>query len=596
MWSLPAIVLAVSVFVWLSSGRWVSTDNAYVKGDRAQIAPELSGIIVEVPVQENQHVSRGQLLFKLDDQSYRLSLAKIDAEIETTRADIRGLRAQWRTKREEIKAAQSQLNYAQQEFERQSDLAERKIASQQKLQETRMGLDVARQRISAAQEDLQRIEAQLAGDPKIRTDDHPRVKQMVAARDEALLQLRRTTIESPLDGIVSKRPVPGSYATAGVPVMVVVADTDLWIEANFKETELTLVRPGQTAIVKVDTYPDAECTGKVASIAQATGAEFAVLPPQNASGNWVKVVQRIPVRIAVTCREGDPPLARRHEHDGRDRHRPQPLDRRPLERARQDLRPVERVGHGQAMTPVDPAVRRRRGLITIVVMMATIMHALDGTIANVALPSIQGSLSATQEQVSWVVTSYIVASAIMTPFAGFSATRFGLRRTLVDLRDRLHHRVDAVRGGPDARPARAVPRPAGRLWRGAGAGLAGHHDGHLSARGAGQGDGDVGRRHHDRSDRRPVARRLADRRVHLALGVLRQPAGRPAVRRRHPDTGARHRTRSAGGRSTCWASSCSPSPSAASSSCSIAASSSTGSIRSRSSSRPWWRASPSRCS
>ena len=308
MWSLPAIVLAVSVFVWLSSGRWVSTDNAYVKGDRVQIAPELSGIIVEVPVQENQHVSRGQLLFKLDDQSYRLSLARIDAEIETTRADIRGLRAQWRTKREEIKAAQSQLNYAQQEFERQSDLAERKIASQQKLQETRMGLDVARQRISAAQEDLQRIEAQLAGDPKIRADDHPRVRQMVASRDEALLQLRRTTIESPLDGIVSKRPVPGSYATAGVPVMVVVADADLWIEANFKETELTLVRPGQTAIVKVDTYPDAECTGKVASISQATGAEFAVLPPQNASGNWVKVVQRIPVRIAVTCREGDPPL------------------------------------------------------------------------------------------------------------------------------------------------------------------------------------------------------------------------------------------------------------------------------------------------
>jgi membrane fusion protein (multidrug efflux system) len=130
----------------------------------------------------------------------------------------------------------------------------------------------------------------------------------MAARDEALLQLRRTTIESPLDGIVSKRPVPGIYATAGVPIMVVVADTDLWIEANFKETELTLVRPGQQAIIKVDTYPDAECTGKVASISQATGAEFAVLPPQNASGNWVKVVQRIPVRIAVACREGDPPL------------------------------------------------------------------------------------------------------------------------------------------------------------------------------------------------------------------------------------------------------------------------------------------------
>jgi membrane fusion protein, multidrug efflux system len=308
MWSLPFIVILATLFVWLSSGRYVSTDNAYVKGDRAQIATELSGIIVEVPVQENQHVSRGQLLFKLDDQSYRAALARIDAEIESARADIRGLRAQWRTKREEIKAASSQLNFAQAEFDRQSDLAEKKIASTQKLQETRMGLEVARQRISAAEEDLLRIEAALAGDPKIHPDDHPKVKQLMAARDEALLQLRRTTIESPLDGIVSKRPVPGSYATAGVPIIVIVADTDLWIEANFKETELTLVRPGQQAIIKVDTYPDAECTGSVASISQATGAEFAVLPPQNASGNWVKVVQRIPVRIAVACREGDPPL------------------------------------------------------------------------------------------------------------------------------------------------------------------------------------------------------------------------------------------------------------------------------------------------
>ena len=130
----------------------------------------------------------------------------------------------------------------------------------------------------------------------------------MAAREEALLQLRRTMIEAPLDGMVSNRPVPGSYATAGVPVMVVVADTDLWIEANYKETELTRVRTGQKAAIHIDTYPDSQCSGTVTSIAQATGAEFAVLPPQNASGNWVKVVQRIPVRVAVTCREGDPPL------------------------------------------------------------------------------------------------------------------------------------------------------------------------------------------------------------------------------------------------------------------------------------------------
>lgn len=308
MWSLPFIVILATLFVWLSSGRYITTDNAYVKGDRAQIATELSGIIVEVPVQENQHVSRGQLLFKLDDQSYRLALVRLESEIETTRADIRGLRAQWRTKREEIKAALSQMTFAQAEFDRQSDLAEKKIASTQKLEETRMGLEVARQRISAAQEDLQRIEAALAGDPKIHADDHPRVKQMMAARDEALLQLRRTTIESPLDGIVSKRPVPGSYATAGVPVMVVVADTDLWIEANFKETELTYVKVGQKATVVLDTYPDTTWEAVVESLSPATGAEFAILPPQNASGNWVKVVQRLPVKLRLLPHVGEPAL------------------------------------------------------------------------------------------------------------------------------------------------------------------------------------------------------------------------------------------------------------------------------------------------
>ena len=308
MWSLPLVAIAVALFAWLNAGRFIGTDNAYVKGDRVYIATEISGPIVEVAVRENQSVSRGQLLFRLDDQPYRTALAKIDAEIEIQRAEIRGLRAQWRTKREEIKAALSQQVYANADYERQRDLAERKFAPAQKLEEARMSLDVARQRISAAEEDLTRIEAALAGDPKIKADDHPKVKQMLAARDEALHNLRRTTIEAPLDGVVSKVLVPGSYAVMGVPSIAVVADRELWIEANFKETELTRVRVGQPVTITVDTYPDMQCTGKVTSLAQSTGAEFAVLPPQNATGNWVKVVQRIPVRTSVNCKEGDPPL------------------------------------------------------------------------------------------------------------------------------------------------------------------------------------------------------------------------------------------------------------------------------------------------
>lgn len=308
MWSLPFLAGAVALFFWLAGGRYVETDNAYVKGDRVYVATELSGPIVEVAVRENQRVSRGQLLYRLDDTAYRLALDKIESDIEIQRAEIRGLRAQWRTKREDIKAALSQQVYAQADYERQKDLAERKFAPAAKLEESRMSAEVARQRIASAEEELQRIEAQLAGDPKIKVDDHPRVKQMLAARDEALLNLRRTTIEAPLDGIVSKVLVPGSYAVTGVPSVAVVADRDLWIEANFKETELTRVRVGQPVTITIDTYPDMKCTGKVTSLAQSTGAEFSVLPPQNATGNWVKVVQRIPLRTSVQCREGDPPL------------------------------------------------------------------------------------------------------------------------------------------------------------------------------------------------------------------------------------------------------------------------------------------------
>ncbi len=308
MWSLPFVAIAGALFAWLTSGRFVETDNAYVKGDRVYIATEIGGPIVQVPISENQHVTKGQLLYKLDDTPYKIQLARIDAEIETARADIRGLKAQWRTKKEEIKSAQSQQVYAQSDFERQKDLAERKYGPMQKMEEARMALDVAARRVSAGDEDLTRIEASLAGDPQIPVDDHPKVKQLLAQRDDALLNIRRTSILAPMDGQVSKVLVPGSYAVMGVPSIAVVADTDLWIEANFKETELTLVRVGQPVTISVDTYPDMQCHGKVTSLAQATGAEFAVLPPQNATGNWVKVVQRIPIRTSVICKDGDPPL------------------------------------------------------------------------------------------------------------------------------------------------------------------------------------------------------------------------------------------------------------------------------------------------
>ncbi len=308
MWSLPLLAVIAGVTFWLLAGRYVGTDNAYVKGDRVLIAPEVAGSIVEVTVEENQRVTRGQLLFRIEDESYKLALMRAEAELETVRAEVRGLRASYRQKREEIKAAKSQETYAAADFDRQRELAERKVVSSQRLDEARRDLDVAHQRIAMLNEELMRLEAALAGNPKIHTDEHPRVRHSQALRDEAELNLRRTRVTAPIDGIAARKPTVGTWAAPGTAAMTIVADTALWIEANFKETDLTRVRPGQPATVHIDTYPSRVWRGTVVSIAQATGAEFAVLPPQNASGNWVKVVQRIPVRIEVKPAPGDPPL------------------------------------------------------------------------------------------------------------------------------------------------------------------------------------------------------------------------------------------------------------------------------------------------
>ncbi|MBV9835134.1 MAG: HlyD family secretion protein [Alphaproteobacteria bacterium] len=308
MWLLPVVAVAIGLWVYLASGRYVGTDNAYVKGDRVLVAPEIAGVVIEVLVQENQPVTKGQLLFRLDDSPYKLALAKAEAELESAIAEIQGLRASWRQKREEVKLSGSQENFAQIEFDRQSDLAQRKIGLGKSMDEARRDIDVARQRTAMLKEELLRIEAALAGDPKIKAEDHPKVRQIKAMRDEAILNLKRTRIESPIAGIAARKPVVGAYASAGTAMMTVVSDTGLWIEANYKETDLARVRPGQRVSFQVDTYPDRTWHGVVTSISQATGAEFAVLPPQNASGNWVKVVQRIPVRIEVRTTDSDPPL------------------------------------------------------------------------------------------------------------------------------------------------------------------------------------------------------------------------------------------------------------------------------------------------
>jgi membrane fusion protein, multidrug efflux system len=304
----PALVLIVAGYLYVTGGRYVDTDDAYVRADMVAVTAEVSGPIVEVDVRENQHVEPGQVLFRLDEQPFRIALAQADARLRKADNDVRALKASYRQKQQELELAQKDVTFAAQEFQRQAKLAKRDFASQAKYDEAQHNLDVARQQVAVTEQELRGLLADLAGDPDIPVERHPTWLEAEAARDQAALDLRRATVSAPFAGVASQKPNLGDYVSAGTPVMSIVADQDVWVEANFKETDLTHVRPGQAASVTIDTYPDRTWRATVESISQATGAQFSVLPAQNASGNWVKVVQRIPVRIALEAGPEDPPL------------------------------------------------------------------------------------------------------------------------------------------------------------------------------------------------------------------------------------------------------------------------------------------------
>jgi len=304
----PALVLIVGVYLYATGGRFVSTENAYVKANKVQISAQVSGPIIAVAVVENQHVDKDEVLFRIDPVPFQVALARADAQLEKVKADIEALKAGYRAKLAERQLAEVNIGYAENEYRRWSALAQSQAASRMKYDEAKHNIDVARQQAAMLGQDIARILASLDGDPDIPAERHHAYLEAKAERDRVALDLANTAVKAPFAGIASKKPELGQYAYAGGPAMSLVSDRNVWVEANFKETELTYVRPGQPVTVEVETYPGRVWPGVVDSIAQATGAEFAVLPPQNASGNWVKVVQRIPVRIAIRAAPDDPPL------------------------------------------------------------------------------------------------------------------------------------------------------------------------------------------------------------------------------------------------------------------------------------------------
>ncbi len=300
--SVPFLLIVGGLYIWATGGRYVTTENAYVKRDKVSVSTDVAGRIKSVDVKENQRVTAGQVLFEIDDADFIIAVSEAEGELAAARLDVEQLRASYKEHLAAVQSAREDLEYQKTEFGRRKKLRESGYAAEADYDRARHAMQVAEQKLATEQQAANSVLASLGGKADIKTEDHPKVRQMAAKRDQAKLNLDRTTVRAPIDGIVSQasRLLPGQYMIIGAPAMSVVETTASWVEANFKETDLTYMVVGQKAKITFDALPGRTFEATVGSIGAATGAEFAILPPQNATGNWVKVVQRIPVRLIIT--------------------------------------------------------------------------------------------------------------------------------------------------------------------------------------------------------------------------------------------------------------------------------------------------------
>ena len=297
----PIAVLAVTAYFYLSGGRFEATDDAYVQTARVAISADVAGRVKEVAVHDNQRVHKGDILFRLDEAPFRIAVEEASAQLATARLKVDVLKANYRQRQSDLVAAQDTLQFQQTEYDRQRRLSASGIASQSQVDHASHALDDARTQVEGVKQQISAIVANLAGNPNLVPERHPEVQQAQALLDRAKLNLSYTVVTAPADGVVTRveELQAGNYINASIPVFALVAEHDVWIVANFKEDQLSHMRPGQTAKVQIDSYPGETFEGKVASVSPGTGSQFSVLPPENATGNWVKVVQRLPVRIQL---------------------------------------------------------------------------------------------------------------------------------------------------------------------------------------------------------------------------------------------------------------------------------------------------------
>jgi membrane fusion protein (multidrug efflux system) len=298
--AVPALAAGAALALWLQGGRFEETENAYVKAHIIAVTADVSGRVLEVGVRDNETVAAGVLLFRIDPTPFELAVARSEAQMAVVRTEVEGLRAEHRVALAEAAEAEERIGFLTVQLQRQAKLKERGMGLESSYDEARHNLEAARRRLEGAREKSSRVLAALGGNAAIPAQEHPSFRAARAARDSGRDELARVRVVAPAGGVVSNmRLQTGERVERGVPVFSLIESRPMWIEANFKETQLTHMREGQEVIVVADAYPDARWRGRVSTIAPATKAEFALLPAQNSSGNWVKVVQRVPVLISL---------------------------------------------------------------------------------------------------------------------------------------------------------------------------------------------------------------------------------------------------------------------------------------------------------
>ena len=305
----PMILLAGGLAYYLQGGRYETTDNAYLQSGQVSVSPNVSGRVIAVEVSNNQNVHKGDILFRIDPEPYQTAVDEARAALSGAKTDVASLRANYRQGQAELAAAQDKLRFAEREAARQKKLLAEGISSQSQYDEAVLAARNARAQIRTVEQQNQSVAAQLTGSVSAAVSDQPAVAQAQAALERAQLNLDYTVVRASKDGVVTKvdQLQIGDYVTAGEPVFTLVGNR-IWVEANFKENQLRYMRLGQPATIEVDAFPDLELKGHLSSFSPGTGNSFSVLPAENATGNWVKVVQRLPVEITIDSPPVDVPL------------------------------------------------------------------------------------------------------------------------------------------------------------------------------------------------------------------------------------------------------------------------------------------------